>query len=421
METVERLCDRVALINRGEKILDGAVSEVKRRYGKNTLVLAYEGDGSFLASLPGVAKVSDFGRYVEIRLQDGADPQALLREAAARLRLRRFEIVEPSLHDIFVETVTGHGEGGGVSAKLWPIVRREYLERVRTKAFVIGTILGPLLMAAMMVGPGARRALEGQAAAHRGGRRGGRAAARGRGGARDARTSDGQARFVVEPGDAGSARRARAAAQAGRAREAARRLPGACLRRRDDGDRRVLRQERHQLIDLRTMERDGRASVLIGRASPAPGSTPGRVKDLTRELDMKTIRVSETGEREDQGAATFLALILLMMLYVSILMWGQAVLTRVIEEKTSRVVEVMASGVPPTTCCSGKLLGVAPRASRSSWSGRCRCSPSRWPRPGRWRRHAARDHAADARLLRGLLPARLLPLRLALRGDRRRP
>jgi ABC-2 type transport system ATP-binding protein len=108
METVERLCDRVALINRGEKVLDGSVAEVKARHGKNTVVLAYDGDGSFLGTLPGVAKVSDFGQYVEVRLQDGADAQPLLREAAARLRLRRFEIVEPSLHDIFVETVKGH-------------------------------------------------------------------------------------------------------------------------------------------------------------------------------------------------------------------------------------------------------------------------------------------------------------------------
>ena len=110
MEAVERLCDRVALINRGEKVLDGSVAEVKARHGKNTVVLAYDGDGSFLDALPGVAKVTDFGQYVEVRLQDGADPQPLLREAAARLRLRRFEIVEPSLHDIFVETVTGHGK-----------------------------------------------------------------------------------------------------------------------------------------------------------------------------------------------------------------------------------------------------------------------------------------------------------------------
>ena len=110
MEAVERLCDRVALINRGEKVLDGSVAEVKARHGKNTVVLAYDGDGSFLGTLPGVAKVSDFGQYVEVRLREGTDPQPLLREAVERLRLRRFEIVEPSLHDIFVETVKGHGK-----------------------------------------------------------------------------------------------------------------------------------------------------------------------------------------------------------------------------------------------------------------------------------------------------------------------
>jgi ABC-2 type transport system ATP-binding protein len=110
MEAVERLCDRVALINRGEKVLDGSVAEVKARHGKNTVALAFEGDGTFIDSLPGVAKASDHGQYVEVRLETGADPQALLREAAARLRVRRFEIVEPSLHDIFVATVTGRGE-----------------------------------------------------------------------------------------------------------------------------------------------------------------------------------------------------------------------------------------------------------------------------------------------------------------------
>jgi len=111
METVEKLCDRVALIDRGQKLLDGAVSEVKARHGKNTVALAFDGDDAFLDSLPGVAKVARLGPGVaEVRLQDGADPQPLLLAAAARLRLRRFEIVEPSLHDIFVETVTRNGK-----------------------------------------------------------------------------------------------------------------------------------------------------------------------------------------------------------------------------------------------------------------------------------------------------------------------
>jgi ABC-2 type transport system ATP-binding protein len=110
METVERLCDSIALINRGQKLLDGPVSEVKSRYGKNTVILAFDGDGAFLSTLPGIAKVTDFGRYVEVRMEDGTDPQAILREAAGRLRLSRFEIVEPSLHDIFVDAVTTDGQ-----------------------------------------------------------------------------------------------------------------------------------------------------------------------------------------------------------------------------------------------------------------------------------------------------------------------
>ena len=111
METVERLCDAIALINRGEKILDGSVSEVKGRHRANTVVLAFEGDGAFLETLPGVSAVNHFSRHLEIRLEEGADVPALLRACAERVRVRRFEIVEPSLHDIFVEWVTSHGEG----------------------------------------------------------------------------------------------------------------------------------------------------------------------------------------------------------------------------------------------------------------------------------------------------------------------
>ncbi len=84
METVEKLCDRVALINRGEKVLDGAVSEVKARHGKNTVALAYDGDGAFIASLPGVAKVTDFGQYVEVRL----DRRARIHSPCCRRRCR---------------------------------------------------------------------------------------------------------------------------------------------------------------------------------------------------------------------------------------------------------------------------------------------------------------------------------------------
>jgi len=108
METVERLCDSIALIDHGEKILGGSVSEVKHRYGRGAVVLAFEGDGSFLASLPGVQSVSDYNRYVEIQMAEGADPQIVLEAAVGRLRVHRFEVVEPSLHSIFVTQVKAH-------------------------------------------------------------------------------------------------------------------------------------------------------------------------------------------------------------------------------------------------------------------------------------------------------------------------
>ncbi len=111
METVERLCERIALIHRGRLVLAGSVSEVKGRYGRDTVALAFEpGDAAFLAELPGVRSLSDHGHYVELRLQPGADTQSLLHAAAARLRLRRFELVEPSLHDVFVQQVSAAGE-----------------------------------------------------------------------------------------------------------------------------------------------------------------------------------------------------------------------------------------------------------------------------------------------------------------------
>ena len=106
MATVEQMCDRVALIHKGDKVLDGRVSDIKASYGRNTLILAFEGDGSFLKSLPGVTAVNDLGRYAELKLGPLADPQAILRAASDKLKITRFEVVEPSLHDIFIERVT---------------------------------------------------------------------------------------------------------------------------------------------------------------------------------------------------------------------------------------------------------------------------------------------------------------------------
>jgi ABC-2 type transport system permease protein len=109
---------------------------------------------------------------------------------------------------------------------------------------------------------------------------------------------------------------------------------------------------------LREAVLEGRLDGYIELPRDAVAKATARVKELTRGLDLRTVRLSATGAREDRGAAMLFSIILLMILYTSILMWGQIVMTSTIEEKTSRVVEVIGSGIGPSTLLAGKLLGV---------------------------------------------------------------
>jgi ABC-2 type transport system ATP-binding protein len=106
MEQAEKLCDAILLINRGRKVLDGSLVEVKSG-GPRTIVVDYDGDGGVLRSLPHVTRVNDSGKQAELTLADGADAQELLRLLVARLTIRRFDTREPSLHEIFVRAVGG--------------------------------------------------------------------------------------------------------------------------------------------------------------------------------------------------------------------------------------------------------------------------------------------------------------------------
>jgi ABC-2 type transport system ATP-binding protein len=114
MEQVEQLCDDICLINKSVKVLSGNLREVKRGFGRNTVQLDYEGPDSFLAG-DGVRKMSRFANHVEILLNEGTSAQEILKEAiAAGARINRFELVEPSLNEIFIESVTGrNGKDSG--------------------------------------------------------------------------------------------------------------------------------------------------------------------------------------------------------------------------------------------------------------------------------------------------------------------
>ena len=109
MATAERLCDRIFMIFRGKKVLDGTLAEIQAQYGADTIRVRSDGGRAALDGLPGVEKIVDQGNHQELRVS--GDPQAFLRALVARTKVHQFEITRPSLHDIFVRIAQpGSGE-----------------------------------------------------------------------------------------------------------------------------------------------------------------------------------------------------------------------------------------------------------------------------------------------------------------------
>ncbi|MFN2572231.1 MAG: ABC transporter ATP-binding protein [Gemmatimonadales bacterium] len=126
MEHAEKLCDRLCIIARGKKLVDGTLSEVKQRHGGKHLIVAFDGNQGdaqqIFADRRLVAKIQDFGQQAELELAPNADAQEILKGLVnSGARLARFELASPSLHTIFVDLVgpaaataaaTGSQDGG---------------------------------------------------------------------------------------------------------------------------------------------------------------------------------------------------------------------------------------------------------------------------------------------------------------------
>lgn len=103
MSAAEELCDFVFMIYRGDKVLDGTISEIKAQYGQDVLRVRVADGRTVLDQLEGILRVTDLGQHQELRLADGLDPQTLLGELMKRTRVDRFELAQPSLRDIFLD------------------------------------------------------------------------------------------------------------------------------------------------------------------------------------------------------------------------------------------------------------------------------------------------------------------------------
>jgi ABC-2 type transport system ATP-binding protein len=107
MEQVEKLCDDICLINKGKVVLSGQVRDIKKSFGRDTARIEFEGDDSFLDQLQ-VKYINRTKNRAEFRLP-GNDQglQDIMKNALEKTRIIKFELVEPSLHEIFIDVVSG--------------------------------------------------------------------------------------------------------------------------------------------------------------------------------------------------------------------------------------------------------------------------------------------------------------------------
>ena len=105
MEQVEALCESICLIHEGRPVLDGVLADIRAGYGRNTVVVEYEGGGGPLTDLPGVRRGEDTGQEARLELEPGADPQAVIRAVVNRVAIGAVRLEQPSLEDIYLERV----------------------------------------------------------------------------------------------------------------------------------------------------------------------------------------------------------------------------------------------------------------------------------------------------------------------------
>ena len=109
MEVAEKICDDICLLNRSQKVLDGSLREIKSSFGRNAVAVRATGGDGVLHDPTLVSKVVHHSDEAQALLAPGADAQVLLKQLInSGATIEKFEMVEPSLNDIFITKVTEH-------------------------------------------------------------------------------------------------------------------------------------------------------------------------------------------------------------------------------------------------------------------------------------------------------------------------
>lgn len=107
MEQAEKLCDRICLIDRGKVVLYGELSQIKKKYGSNSIHLEFDGESTRLTHILGAVKIDLYENYAEIKTNGEVNPNDILKQVVNLVEVRKFSIEEASLNSIFIQVVGG--------------------------------------------------------------------------------------------------------------------------------------------------------------------------------------------------------------------------------------------------------------------------------------------------------------------------
>lgn len=239
--------------------------------------------------------------------------------------------------------------------KIWAVIRREFLERVRTKWFVIATVLGPVFMIGVGVlpsllltrGAGVTRIVLLDAGA-------GPLAAR-------VRDQVGHSRRFVVDAVSTDADRQEAVVDSLTAAVQRKEIDGVLIltpSTLESGATEYRARNVSSLADISVLERATRQAVTVERLSRR-GIDPAVVQEAQGNIDLRTLRISKRGATGESGEATFfLGYALALILYVVTLAYGITVMRSVVQEKSDRVIELLISSLKPFELMFGKVIGV---------------------------------------------------------------
>lgn len=105
METVEKLCSDILLINKGVELYLGSLANLKKNFGTNTVKIEFDGDAEFISSLNGVQNVDRYRNYAEVQLKDNIDPSEFLKMIVNKIKIKSFSVLEPTLNKIFIDVI----------------------------------------------------------------------------------------------------------------------------------------------------------------------------------------------------------------------------------------------------------------------------------------------------------------------------